>query len=250
MRLPIAVSRTLAGIALFSILIWLAPPTRADIIPLFNTGVDDNGQVLDDAAIDPHYLLIVSADASYPGPDALTINNANYPLGDSPDWLPNDNDSRWIGPRADPSRSEGNSGGEYVYRTTFEILGIDPGLVRIAGRWVADDRGTILLNGIATGITTDGGLQAFHAFSIAEGFRAGTNTLDFVVTNFGGPTGLRVELSARVVPEPSSIALIGLGGIGLVIASRRRRLASDRCSPRPSLGSRASTANRMNSSGS
>jgi hypothetical protein len=48
---------------------------------------------------------------------------------------------------------------------------------------------------------------------------AGLNTLDFVVVNDGGPTGLRVEMSGDAnTPEPASLALLaaGLAGLGLL----------------------------------
>jgi hypothetical protein len=197
-------------------------PARAGAISVFNTGVDGSGNLLGDGAVDPHYSLVVSADPAYPGPDAVTINNANYPLGNSPDWLPNGPDSRWIGPRADPSRTEGNAAGEYIYRTTFDIVGIDPALVHLTGQWITDNSGSILLDGVATGITRSNDFMTFSPFTITGGFVTGTNTLDFVVNNDGGPTGLRVELSASTVPEPSSLALAVIGGLIGIRACRRR----------------------------
>jgi hypothetical protein len=54
-----------------------------------------------------------------------------------------------------------------------------------------------------------------RAFSITSGFDAGLNTLDFMVTNGGGPSGVIAEVSGTAavigtsaVPEPSSLMLV------------------------------------------
>jgi hypothetical protein len=49
------------------------------------------------------------------------------------------------------------------------------------------------------------------------------NTLDFIVDNTGGPTGLRVEVTGTVdAPEPAAIALLGAGVFSLGLIRRRR----------------------------
>ena len=50
-----------------------------------------------------------------------------------------------------PERQRQRSGGEYVYRTTFDLTGFDPTTAMISGIWSADDRGIdILINGTST----------------------------------------------------------------------------------------------------
>ena len=177
----------------------------APIPGLFNTGVDDDGNLLaGSGAVDPHYTLIVSADAGLPGPDAVTLN-PGFPVGP---WLAEGPDSRWIAPQA----NQGNGApGEYRYRISFDLTGFDETTANISGEWGVDNDGTdILLNGASTGNFNGNGFAGLTPFSITSGFIAGVNTLDFVVTNAGaaaGPTGLRVEMTGTVlVPgEPPSI---------------------------------------------
>lgn len=40
---------------------------------LFNTGVDNNKFPIADGESDPHYILSISADGSYPGPEVKVV---------------------------------------------------------------------------------------------------------------------------------------------------------------------------------
>lgn len=114
--------------------------------------------------------------------------------------------------------------GNYTYRTTFSLNGFIASSASIAGRWSVDNAGVnIVLNGVSTGLSSNDGFQAFKTFSISSGFVSGLNTIDFVVSNFGGPTGLRAELSGDatasvLIPEPASLLVLGgtLLGLGLI----------------------------------
>jgi hypothetical protein len=163
-------------------------------ISLFNTGLAEGGSV------DPNYSLIQSP-YPYLGPNAIV---ANPPAGA---WVPNTVTSKWISPSANQSQSDGgNANGNYTYRTTFDLTGLDPGSASITGQWATDNGGIILINGSSTGQTT--GIEAFGGFtpfSISTGFIAGLNMLDFVVNNYPGPTfnptGLRVEMSGTATRQ-------------------------------------------------
>ena len=173
---------------------------------IYGTGVANDGLLLADGAVDPHYTLVESADPFFPGPEAYAITNV-WPIV-SGTWLLNGPKSRWIGPSAaqyqtvDPT--QGNYEGTYVYRTTFDLAGYDISKVKLVGGWAVDNSGVdILVNGTSTGITCSG-FNALTPFTITTGLVAGTNTLDFIVSNAPAtpnPTGLRVDLVGYLILE-------------------------------------------------
>lgn len=173
-------------------LVW----TELEPIPgLFNTGVGANGLIAASGTVDPHWQLVQSADPSFPGPAAMVVNDTGFPIGS---WITNGPNSKWIAPQA--NESVGDPGGIYKYRINFDLTGLDPSSAVISGVWTSDNTGPqVLLNGVATGATSDGNFGALtNTFTFNNGFLAGMNTLDFVVTNFGpgtNPTGVRVELN-------------------------------------------------------
>jgi hypothetical protein len=150
--------------------------------------------------------------ASSPPPNftAVTVDDTTYPF---PPWLPNNSGSRWIGPAAD---SYGPAG-PWIYRTTFTVpANAILSTVSVGGDWATDDPGTdIRINGASTG-QTSASFTSLTPFSISSGFVFGNNTLDFYITNAGGPTGLRVDhiVGSYQVPEPAAVAL-ACGGIVL-----------------------------------
>jgi MYXO-CTERM domain-containing protein len=173
-----------------------APPV------IFNTGVDSTGAVLPDGTVDPHYIV---------GPGTTVL--VNSALSPTP---PADTLSAWIMPAT-------NFGaGSYLYSTTF--VESTPGSITVNGQWAAYVTGLdISLNGVSSGDTTPNpGFTNWTPFSITGTAIAGTNTLDFRASEdprFSPNTGIRVEISS-VTPEPAGLALLGLGGFGLL--SRRR----------------------------
>lgn len=183
-------------------LLLAMPPVMADAIPgLFNTGIDSNGALLPAGSIDPHYRLIASADASFPGPNTLVVAEG-WPI---PPWIANGPDSKWIAPQSD--QSGGNAEGDYIYRLEFDLTDLDATTARVIGRWTSDNAGTaIRLNGLNLGLSNDGNFSALATpFAITNGFVEGTNTLDFVVNNApsgANPTGIRIELSGSADPLP------------------------------------------------
>jgi hypothetical protein len=192
------VTTSLAAGNQFYRLVWAGVAT---IPGIFNTGVGSNGAILASGTVDPHWRLIQSADASFPGPNAMVVNDNTYPI---PPWIANGPASKWIAPQAD--ESIGNLAGNYKYRISFDLTGLELPTAVVSGHWTSDDTGTqVLLNGVVTGFTSDGNFTVLgNPFAISTGFIAGTNTLDFVVNNGSGPTGIRVEMSGtanfKIVP--------------------------------------------------
>ncbi|HVQ38552.1 MAG TPA: LamG-like jellyroll fold domain-containing protein, partial [Pyrinomonadaceae bacterium] len=164
-------------------------------LPLFNTGVADDGSLLASGATDAHYVLLNTSPVF---PDAIVPQIPSA-------YLVNGPSSQWIGPDVNPL---GNSPvGFYTYRVTFTMpAGADLSTAVIAGQWASDNEAQILLNGSPTGVTIGPtSFAAFTPFVITTGFMPGVNTLDFEVRNRGvgggttpTATGLRVEMSGSV----------------------------------------------------
>lgn len=190
----------MAGALLLGVQLSAAP-----IPKLYSTGVKDDGTPLANATKDPHYTLVESADAAYPGPDLFTLT-PGFPVGP---WLAEGPSSRWIAPR--PQQGIGNNEGQYILKTTFDLTGFDPNKAKITGKWAVDNSGAdILINGVSTGLANGAGFGGFTDFTIETGFIEGVNTIEFVVINAPSginPTGFRAELRGTVeLPdEPPSV---------------------------------------------
>ena len=180
---------------LLCLLIATVVSHAAYVTNLFNTGVNTNGALLTNNAIDPHWQM-----ASGPGPDA-TLTNAYVPIRDTEPfyWLPENLSSRWIVPFqsaiADPV-------GEFRYRTSFDLAGLDPAKTVLHMQVLSDNAVTaVLLNYQVTGITFTNQFSRWSVKDLIGGFQSGTNILEFVVTNNAvDATGFRCELSATDTP--------------------------------------------------
>jgi hypothetical protein len=225
------VRKTLASFAAATCLLAIAVAApAATITGLYNTGVLDDGSVAASGAVDLHYVLISSADPNFPGPSAYVANPIPAGL-----WVVNSTTSRWIGPTVNqgyPTGAAAHPIGEYTYRLTFDLTGLDPATASITGNWAADNNGLFIrLNGVNTTGNVVPVFTALRPFTVSTGFVAGVNTLDFVVRNTAGsgsnPTGLRVSdiagsANAAVVPAPAAGWLLGSGLLWLAGAAKRR----------------------------
>jgi hypothetical protein len=115
----------------------------------------------------------------------------------SPFWMPNGPNSQWVGPFPTLVNAPG---GVYCYTLNFTIPCPTnvPIKASLNGQWMADDTGTIYLNGVPTGNTLPNGwaFTNWQAIAINSGFVPGLNTLTFYVTNGNSsPTGIRLELT-------------------------------------------------------
>ena len=184
---------------------------------LFNTGVDDAGNALvgPNGVADTHYLLLsTNIGGISTGGNAVTFFNGSYAA--------NSTSSRWISHSANGSPGTGTT----VFRTTFDLTGLDPSTAQISGLNAVDNAGLIRLNGVDTDVELNGSFGTLVAFSISSGFIAGVNTLDFVVTDFGPPlalriTGLQGTALAAPVPLPASLLLLAPALVG--VAGLRRK---------------------------
>ena len=200
--------------AVLGLALGLAGPASADpITGLFNTGVT--------GAVDTHYTVISGPGITTPQPAfQVTSPPAVYVESPSSNWI-------WV-------NASGNAtiNSPYTFELTFNLTGLNPSTASISGQWAVDDIGSMTLNGtsIGTGLTITGtsptNFSTFHNFTLTGGFVTGVNHLDFTVTDRLNPGGLNVTGltgSATAVPEPSSLAMLGLTAVGFVGYSAARR---------------------------
>jgi hypothetical protein len=205
-----------------SVLILAGTGRAATITTLFNTGVDAAGVPRANNASELHYSLFSVPSGTTTVRVATAING--FPIGP---WLGDDSISAWIGPASDGSLN--GPSGNYTYRTTFDLTGFIPSSASITGQWAQDNTGVdIQINGASIGAVSNPGFGSFGGFSIGSGFIAGVNTLDFIINNGGGPTGLRVEMTGAAnvasvgAPEPGTLVLLGLGVTAFTLRRRRQ----------------------------
>jgi hypothetical protein len=124
--------------------------------------------------------------------------------------MSNTTTSQWIASQPSyQSTSVTDPQGLYTFRTSFDLGNYDwdrYGFLLSLLITVDNALSDVLINGRSTGIVisnTYGNLWSLHGpFAISQGFRSGTNTLDFVVENeysaqTRNPAGLRVEVFGR-----------------------------------------------------
>lgn len=166
-----------------------------------STGTDANGVLLPDGATDPNWTITAK-----PGVAGTFPAFATKP---DPLWFPNRNNSRWISTK--PDATQGDTPGNYTYRTTFDLTGFDHTTVQIRMQVSVDDELVdVKLNNQSLGlkIPANNGLpfRISHGMQITSGFVAGVNTLEFIVNNANtviNPTAIQAQLEfATVRPLP------------------------------------------------
>jgi len=181
-----------------------AQATSIDITGLYNTG-----EGLSQGQVDPNYTIAYLGTGAGTNPSYVQFANGwgVWPLDV---WVASKSPaSNWIS----PSPSAGTYYGyeSFTYTTTFTESGSNPSL---SGNFTADNEVTALLNGNVIGIAsapygyTWGSWFTFGTSDATDFVINGTNTLQFVVTNFGGPTGLLVDMQTPLGLVPTPIPIL------------------------------------------
>lgn len=216
---------------------FAAPASAATIMGLYDTGVDDNGNVLAPGSAEQHYVITASTNPMFLTPNTPTVAtstswSANDPVGSQ--------GSAWISPFTDSSGVATKSTSyptnfTYDYVLTFSLGTLSAASAMITGNVQSDNYVTILLNGVPLADQPQDPVpppgeasyfRQFSAFGADAGFVSGTNQLTFRVTDYGVISGLRVgDLVGTAVPEPATWAML-IVGFGLVAGQIRRRRRS------------------------
>ena len=208
----ISFSFILAALALLSL-----QPLHAATPSLFNTGVDAAGNPLPNGATDPHWTVVAGSGVPPVTPAAVLAEqySGTYTQSALSRWV-------WV-------NTNGMAATEtpYTFRLTFELTVATRSNLVLSGQWAVDNVARILLNGASNGIGSGTLILSndvpthfgtFHPFTLTNGFVLGTNTLDFVASDFGGIAGLNVTAlnsSNFVVILPGARPWTGAGGNGL-----------------------------------
>ena len=154
----------------------------------FNTGLDAARVALADVAVDTHWTIkdgMGKPLTAYVQTDALGF--VGY-------WLAPSATSKFLSPFVD---TVDPGVGPFTYTTTFSLrTGVNLATTTLTVSYASDNAtDSITLNGQAIAGVTPGGYGAFVVLPITAPFVVGTNTISFVSSNSGGPTGFRAELA-------------------------------------------------------
>ena len=185
-----------------------AAPTSINV----STGLDTSGSVQTTGGANDANWIIGGQPARVVAPD-----NAGFYV----EWPANNSSSAWVA--KNPNEEYGNGLG--TYSCVFDLTGVDLTRVSLTGTWAVDDQGSLSLNGNLIATQAWDGWRFFETQSFIvtnpSWFNQGPNTLTMTITQ----TDVcfeAVRLSGTVVtPEPATLSLLALGGLGLLLWRRR-----------------------------
>lgn len=171
-------------------------PAKSPITSLFNSGVTHAGTVAASGTTDLHWTA-VAPPTPYTAALVMAPNAA---------WVGASAESQFIG--LDASGSASIPVGTFDFRTTFDLTGYQSGTEAIFCYTATDNSlAGISVNGAPRGNQAVGHAQFTGPQPIPGPFNAGSNTLDFFLSNQGsaaGPGGLRVKFDAKAVRNPAT----------------------------------------------
>ncbi len=173
---------------IFFSLLSLTAILHAANLPLFNTGVDKSGKPLPGDAPDANWTITSGPGISKPIPATVKVNQES-------EFYAQDLNSRWVWVEGAETLQS------YTLQLMFDLSDYNHETATVSGKWAVDNVGVIKLNGEVNGIgsgtlslptTYTGNFVEFHEFALTSGFQPGINTMEFVVADFGGGSGLNV----------------------------------------------------------
>jgi hypothetical protein len=194
-------------------------PNPATSVLALDTGFDEAaGATIANGLADDSFVILGPPGSGIGPALATVVNDDVWPIVPGV-WVLSTARSKWLAGGADSNAPAGT----FTYRVTVTVPpGRDPAEARLVGSWAVDDAALdVRINGVSAGIPGAGGFAAMTAFPPAAGqglFVEGDNQLEFLVSNGGGPTGLRVEAVVGFEePRPRDLSTgIDVRGIGPV----------------------------------
>ena len=119
-------------------------------IGIYNTGLAPGFTPLPEGSTDPHYTIVSAPAGTQITPFAPYVVDTNgYPFtGDAAAWLANDATSQWIGVQSNYYNFGQDPVGDYDYRTTFNLTGLNPATAIVAFQFTVDNvLEEVLING-------------------------------------------------------------------------------------------------------